>query len=150
MTTYKKDFIAGWAEMDSNSHMRNTAFLDRSADVRMMFFSEHGFPVKEFMQQNFGPVVSKDEIEYFREVHILGKFTVNFLLAGLSLDGSRMRLRNEFYLADSTLVARVNSTGGWLDLQKRKLVAPPGLLVDTLNQLTKTTDFIEMPSSIKS
>ncbi len=41
---YSKTLFAGWADMDFNSHMRNTAFLDKSADVRMMFFSENGFP----------------------------------------------------------------------------------------------------------
>ena len=34
---YEKDFTAGWGDMDFNSHMRNTAYLDKSADIRMMF-----------------------------------------------------------------------------------------------------------------
>ena len=29
---YSKILLAGWADMDFNSHMRNTAFLDKSAD----------------------------------------------------------------------------------------------------------------------
>ena len=37
---FEKQVLAGWADMDSNGHMRNTAFLDKSADVRMMFFSK--------------------------------------------------------------------------------------------------------------
>jgi acyl-CoA thioester hydrolase len=32
-------------DMDFNRHMRNTAYLDKSADVRMLFFAEHGFPM---------------------------------------------------------------------------------------------------------
>jgi acyl-CoA thioester hydrolase len=36
--------IAGWGDMDFNAHMKNTAFLDKSADVRMMFFSERDLP----------------------------------------------------------------------------------------------------------
>ena len=43
---YCKSFIAGWGDMDANAHMRNTAFLDRAADVRMMFFADHGFGMK--------------------------------------------------------------------------------------------------------
>lgn len=31
---YTKKLYAGWADMDSNSHMRNTAYLDKAADVR--------------------------------------------------------------------------------------------------------------------
>jgi hypothetical protein len=41
---YAKEFLAGWATMDINGHMANTAYLDLAADVRMAFFAEHGFP----------------------------------------------------------------------------------------------------------
>jgi acyl-CoA thioester hydrolase len=37
---YKKTLYAGWADMDFNSHMKNTAYLDKTADVRQMFLSE--------------------------------------------------------------------------------------------------------------
>ncbi|AOE83863.1 thioesterase [Pseudomonas sp. TCU-HL1] len=57
--------------MDFNSHMRNTAYLDKSADVRMMYFAHRGFPMSEFRRLRLGPVVMKDEIEYFRECHLL-------------------------------------------------------------------------------
>ena len=40
--------------MDFNSHMRNTAFLDKSADVRMMYFAENGFPASEFSRLRLG------------------------------------------------------------------------------------------------
>lgn len=146
---YSKTFIAGWGEMDFNSHMRNTAYLDRSADVRMMFFADNGFPMSEFMTRRFGPVVMKDEIEYFREVPLLGEFSVTFALAGLADDGSRMALRNEFSLADGKLIARVTSTGGWLDLAARKLIRPPSALIAVLRTLDRTEDYRELVSSIK-
>jgi hypothetical protein len=37
--------------MDFDSHMRNTAFLDRAADVRVTFFTEHGFPAQAFAER---------------------------------------------------------------------------------------------------
>ena len=43
--------------MDFSSHMRNTAYLDKSADVRMMYFSSCGFTMAEFMRLRLGPVV---------------------------------------------------------------------------------------------
>ena len=54
---FEKLLFAGWGDMDFNSHMRNTAFLDKSADVRMMFFAENGFPTSEFMRRSLGPVI---------------------------------------------------------------------------------------------
>lgn len=61
---YKKTLFAGWGDMDFDSHMSNTAYLDKSGDVRMMLFAENGFPMREFFQLKIGPVVMKDEIEY--------------------------------------------------------------------------------------
>jgi acyl-CoA thioester hydrolase len=36
---YTKTLYAGWGDMDFNSHMRNTAFLDKVADVRGAWFA---------------------------------------------------------------------------------------------------------------
>lgn len=42
---YAKTLFAGWADMDFNTYMANTAYLDKAADVRQMFLIENGFPV---------------------------------------------------------------------------------------------------------
>jgi acyl-CoA thioester hydrolase len=144
---YEQRLIAGWADMDFNSHMRNTAYLDKSADVRMMFFAAHGFSVREFYRLKIGPVVQKDEIVYFREVNLLDELTVTLALAGLSPDGSRWILRNEFFRSDSK-AASVNSAGGWLDLAARRLVVPPRDLLQTMQQATRTDDFQELPAIV--
>ena len=147
---YAKTLYAGWADMDFNAHMKNTAFLDKSADVRMMFFSENGFPASEFSRLKLGPVVMKDEVEYLKEVALLQEIAVTLSIAGLSGDGSRFMLRNEISRTDGTLCARVSSLGGWLDLSLRKLVAPPRALLAVLQSLPQTSDFAVLPSSVKA
>jgi acyl-CoA thioester hydrolase len=146
---FEKTFVTGWGDMDFNGHMRNTSFLDRSADVRMMFFAEQRFSADEFVRLKIGPVIMKDEAEYFKEVRLLDVLRVTLVLAGLAADGSRFLMRNEFFRADGKLAARVTSAGGWLDLVARKLVAPPAPLLDSLRALRRTDDFEELPSSIK-
>jgi len=146
---YSKKLLAGWGDMDFNSHMRNTAFLDKSADVRMMFFSESGFPASEFSRRKIGPVVMKDDVEYRKEVGLLEELTVTLEIAGLAPDGSRFVLRNEFFRADGKLCARVTSAGGWLDLAARKLTAPPEALLSALQSLPKTKDHAALRSSLK-
>jgi acyl-CoA thioester hydrolase len=135
--------------MDFNSHMKNTAFLDKAADVRMMFFAENGFPAGEFSRLRLGPVVMKDEVEYRKEVSLLQDITVTLAIAGHSDDGSRFLLRNEILRPDGTLCARVTSAGGWLDLTARKLVAPPEALHVAMRSLPQTSDFTVLPSSVK-
>ena len=142
---YSKTLLAGWADMDFNSHMRNTAFLDKSADVRVMYFSDHGFPAQEFSRLRLGPVVMKDEVEYRREVSLLQEITVTLAIAGQSEDGSRFILRNEISRLDGTLCGRVTSSGGWLDLTTRKLVSPPEALLQAMKSLEQTSDFMILP-----
>jgi acyl-CoA thioester hydrolase len=145
---YTRKLYAGWADMDFNSHMKNTAYLDKAADVRQMFLIEHGFPVQEFLRLRIGPVVMKDEVEYFKEVGLQEEITVTYALAGHAADGSRFLLRHEVLRSDAKLAARVTSTGGWLSLAERRLIAPPPALLAAMNLLDKTEDFVLLPSSV--
>ncbi|MBI2212952.1 MAG: thioesterase family protein [Acidobacteria bacterium] len=147
---FSKTLFAGWGDMDFNSHMKNTAFLDKSADVRMMFFSERGFPMREFVRMRLGPVIMKDELEYFLEVNLLEELTVTVAIAGLADDGSRFVIRNEFLKGDGKLCARISSTGGWLDLDVRRLVVAPDPLLVALRELPRSDDFVVLPSSVRS
>lgn len=145
---FEKTMMAGWGDMDFNSHMRNTAFLDKAGDIRMLFLAEHGFPMGEFKRLNIGPVVMKDEISYYKEVMLLDQITVTLGVAGLSQDGSRWLLRSDIYRSDGKLAARISSAGGWLDLTARKLVSPPPALLAAWQSLYQTDDFEELPSSV--
>ncbi len=141
---FEKTLYAGWGDMDFNSHMRNTAFLDKSGDVRMMFFSEHGFPMSEFLKLQLGPVIFKDEIEYFKEVRLLEGIRITLECAGLSPNGSRYLLKNEFLRPDGKAIARIRSWGGWLDLAARKLTTPSPTLLKAFEAMPRSGDFVEL------
>ena len=147
---YTKTLYAGWGDMDFNSHMANTAYLDKSADVRQQYLAENGFPMTEFSRLRIGPVVMKDELEYFAEVTLQEPITVTYALAGHAPDGSRFIMRNEIFRVDGKLSARVTSTGGWLSLNERRLIVPPPNLFAAMESLEKTGDFVVLPSSIKA
>ena len=149
MTPHEKVVTADWGDMDFNSHMANTAYLDRAADVRMMFFAENCFSAADMMRLKIGPVIMKDEIEYFREVHLLQEIRVGLSTTGLAPDGSRFIIRNEFSHLDGQRCATITSTGGWLDLGARRLVAPPDALRIALESLPRTEGFNELRSSVR-
>jgi len=146
---YSIQSIAGWAEMDANAHMANTAYLSKCVDARMSFFKQSGFPVTEFAKRQIGPVVRRDELEYFREIALMEPITITLALGGLAPDGSRFRLVNEILAADGRLAARVRSEGGWLDLAARKLIAPPPDLFTALAAMPHAEAFEQLPSSIR-
>lgn len=141
MPPFERTLYARWGDMDFNGHMKNTAYLDAGADVRMMFFADHGFSMREFEKRRIGPVILRDELEYFRELRLLEPVRVTLMIAGLSEDGARFRMRNEFFRADGERAARVTSTGGWLDLGTRRLTAPPEDLNAAMQQLVRSEDF---------
>lgn len=146
---FERSFQVSWAHLDANRHMKNTAYLDLCVDVRMMYFAEHGFAPHDFERLRLGPVVRRDEVDYYRELRLLERVRVTFSLAGISPDASRFRIRNEFFRSDATLAARVTSQGGWLDLAARKLVAPPHALYEALNSLERSADFAPLDSSVR-
>lgn len=143
---YAKEFLAGWGTMDANGHMGNTSYLDMAADVRMAFFAQHGFPATEFHRLGLGPVVQREEIEYFREIGLHETVTVTYAILAMSPEGARFTLENELWLANGERAAVVRSTGGWLDLRARKLVAPPPALFAVLSQAPRAPGFVELPS----
>ena len=142
-------FLAGWADMDWNSHMANTAYLSKVVDARVLALADRGFPLEEFIRLRLGVVIMKDELEYKREVKWMEEIDISFALAGLAPDGSRFRLRNEVRRADGELAARITSTGGFMNLDARKLVAPPDAILAAYQALPRTQDYLALPSSIK-
>jgi len=142
---YAKEFLAGWRTIDMNGHMANTAYLDLAADVRMAFFAEHGFPAGEFRRLAIGPVIRRDEVEYFREVGLHDTVTVTYAALAMSADGARFVVENEIWLQSGTLAARVRSTGGWLDLRARQLVAPPDALLAAFVAVPRAPGFEVLP-----
>ena len=143
---FETRFHARWNDMDSNAHMGNARFLDAASDVRMQYFASAGFHPSEFAKLRVGPVIRTDELEYFREVRLLGQIHATLMLGGLSADGARFRLINEFHRDDGQLAARVASVGGWLDLATRKLTAPPEPIAAAMLALERGPDFVELPS----
>jgi len=147
---FERQVIAGWGDMDFNSHMRNTACLDKSADVRITYFSENGFSMQEFMRLRLGPVIIRDELDYHREVSLLQELRATLELAALAAHGSRFAIQNSFYRLCGQRVARVKSTGGWLDLTVRKLLGPPEGLLAALQRAPRSEELTEVPSNLKS
>jgi acyl-CoA thioester hydrolase len=147
---YVHKLTASWADMDFNAHMANTAYLNRAVDARMAFFTENGLPLPELMRLRISWVMMKDEIEYRREIKWMEEISITVALAGLAQDGSRFKVRNDFLRADGQLAARVTSTGGFLDLDARRLVVPPTEVLTTYHAMPRADDYEVLPSSFKA
>lgn len=143
---FRRSFVVRWGDLDSLGHMANTAYLDAAVDTRFSFFVARGYPISELARLGIGPVVERDEVDYWRELRLLDPYEVTLELGGLAPDASRMRLVNAFFRPDGKRVARLVSHGGWFDLARRKLVAPPPELRDVLAAIPHAEDYVELPA----
>lgn len=142
---FEQTLSVGWRDLDANGHMANTAYLDKSVDVRAAYMSSCGVSVAELRRQQVGPFAMKDELQYRQEFVLHDTIRATLEVAGLADDGSRWRLRNAFFRGD-VLAAEIRTLGAWVDLAQRKMIAPDEELRQVFQSLEKTDDFEVLPS----
>jgi acyl-CoA thioester hydrolase len=142
---FSRTLYVGWEDVDANGHMKNTSYLAKAVDLRMMYFQEHGFTMAELGRRRLGPVVLREEIEYLRELYLMDAVRVTLRLAGASEDASHFHIRNDLYRPDGEPAAVVRSAVCWLDLNDRRLVRPPARLAALVLAMPRTEEFAVLP-----
>ena len=140
-TPFIKDYQVRWSDLDGNSHMKNTSYLEYASQTRMSYFFDMGFPPKKMMEMGIGPVATRDEIFYLKEIQLMESFQVSLVLDGLSADGSRMRLINNFINDRGQLFSKVVSDGVWFNLSARRIASPPDRIKDLMLKLPRSVSF---------
>jgi acyl-CoA thioester hydrolase len=143
---FEGQFRVSWSDLDGNAHMGNSSYLEYASDTRMLFFTQHGFSVSRFVSEKFGPVITRDELVYRKELRLMDEFKVDFEAAGVSQDGVRFRVRNIFRNTSGEVLTIVTSEGVWFDLERRRPRAPPSDLDTLMRNLKKSDDYTEIPS----
>jgi len=146
---FEQQIVVRWQDIDANRHLRNTAYSEFATDTRFRYVAAHGYTMERFEALRFGPVILREDIRYRREVLLGQTVTVNFLVAGLSADGSQWRVRQQIRLPDRKEAAVLTLDGAWIHLDTRRLVEPPADLLAILERLPRTADFAELPSLVR-
>jgi len=141
---YKKEFELRWSDIDSNLHLRNSAYIDYMSHTRMSYFSEHGFNQKKLHDLNLGPVALYEHMFYFREVMPGSIVSVKLELSGISKEATFFAFRHDFYDQNGKNLARCEMLGAFIDLGSRKLTVPPKEVLDFLDDCPKSLDFREI------
>lgn len=129
--------------------MRHSAYNDYAAESRVRLFNAHDLSLSEFNKLNVGPVLFREETDFFREITLSDDITVELLLKGRSEKGERFKMQHKIYRGDGQLAAEINIYAAWMDLKKRKLTGAPKMILEVLDQLDKTDDFELIPLSQK-
>lgn len=129
MDTYSLTYNIRWSDLDANGHVRYSAYIDATADLRYRFFSEHGFPPKEFEKRKLGAIYTGLEAQFLREVRLGETITITYSLAGLSPEGTRWKVQHDVLKENGKKAVVIRLDGVIFDLvNRRPVTADPDLL----------------------
>ncbi len=143
--SFKIDFKTKWSDFDANKHMRHTAYNDFAAEARMRFFLEKGYDLASFNKLQIGPILFKEETNFYREISLGQDITVALAMKGYSEAGERWKITHDIIKADGVVAATIDVYGAWLDLKARKLCKPPENMLAVFAELPRTADFEMIP-----
>lgn len=147
--SFSISFATRWADFDPNNHMRHSAYNDYAAESRVRLFDKYGLSLTEFNKHNIGPILFREETNFFREIGLSENIRVEVLLKGASEKFERFRFLHRIYRGDGKLAAEIEVLGAWLDLTIRKLTLPPHMITEAFSNFTRTEEFETIPLSRK-
>ncbi len=122
---FEKVFEIRWADCDANQHMRHSAYSDLCAHTRIGFLAEIGMTPQWFKENGIGPVLFKEETEYFREVFMGEQVRVTVETGEPTGSTKSVSIVNKVYKPSGELAAQHQVIVGWMDVKKRKVVELP-------------------------
>jgi acyl-CoA thioester hydrolase len=142
---FEMSFEVRWSDLDSNVHVRHSAYADYCATTRVQCLAKRGFAMKDFGENHVGPVLFKETLTYLKEIPPDVTVRVTMKIAGLSKDGRKWRIRHELYRSsDQAKAAIVEVEGAWMDTRQRKIAPPPSKLRQAFEGVERCEDFSEI------
>jgi acyl-CoA thioester hydrolase len=141
MTSFSKIISIRWSDIDPNIHMRHSAYYDFGAQQRIEIIEDLGLTIKLMQEQNFGPILFREECVFKKEIHLADTITISCRLAKRTPDASRWTIQHEFISADGKSCAVITVDGAWIDTRQRKLLSPmPKLVTDIFDAFPLVND----------
>lgn len=139
-----------WSQIDSNNHLRHSAYADFGAQARLEILNKLGFDAKVLAELKIGPILFREELIYMREIAPGDNVKVTCEMSHCRKDGSRYSFSQAIYRGDGIQAAQINIQGAWIDIEKRKLTGLPADWADKFMHIPKTKDFVleEVPVKI--
>ncbi len=148
MESFDQTITVRWADLDPNGHVRHSVYYDYGTQVRIAYLQQYGFGIGWMTSNGVGPVLFREEANFYRELNSGDELVVDVMLAGLSADHRKWSMRHRICRGDE-LCATLDVDGAWLNLKNRKLAPPPRELLERFEALAQTEDF-RVISSLKA
>jgi acyl-CoA thioester hydrolase len=145
MDRYTKTLTVRWGDCDANGHVRNTVYDEYGVETRLAYFADQGFGYPRMREHRIGPVIFREEIDYLREIGIGETIEIDLCQLGSSPDGAKWKFAHEITKQDGTKAARIVLSGGWMDLDTRKITPAPPALAAAMRNVPRDAAFEELP-----
>lgn len=126
---FNKHLSIRWADLDANFHLRHSVYYDFGAQQRIEILQSLGLTLAIMEEQNFGPVIFREECVFKREIRLNDHVVITARLAKLSDDASRWTIQHEFLSMNNKVLATLTVDGAWMDTNIRKLLSPVPMIV---------------------
>lgn len=131
-----------WSQIDSNNHLRHSAYADFGAQARLELLKSLGFDADALEKLKIGPILFREELIYLREIRPNDTVSVTCEMTHCRRDGSRWTFTQAIYRSDGVQAATINTHGAWVDIEKRKLVPLPSDWAEKFMLIPQTADFV--------
>ena len=115
--------------IDKNGHVSEAGYLI-VANLAYWKICEQVGLLKLYSKYKISGIVFDTYMEFKKEVFEGEEVMIN-LIFNISNDTRKIVRRLDIYNRESRLVVKITSNGGFLDLEKRKIVEPPKQILDT-------------------
>ena len=114
---------------DKNGHVSEAGYLT-VANLAYWKICEQVGLLNLYSKYKISGIVFDTYMEFKKEVFEGEEVMIN-LIFNISNDTRKIVRRLDIYNRESRLVVKITSNGGFLDLEKRKIVEPPKQILDT-------------------
>ena len=115
--------------IDKNGHVSEAGYLTVANLAYWKICDQVGL-LKLYNKYKISGIVFDTYMEFKKEVFEGEEVMIN-LLFNISNDTRKIVRRLDIYNRETRLVVKITSNGGFLDLEKRKIVEPPKQILDT-------------------
>jgi len=140
MGLYEQKIEVRWADLDPNGHVRHSAYYDYCTFARITYWQQNGFGPDWMKRNSCAPVLFREEGFFHREMNAGDELIINLKLSGISDDLRKWSVRHQLWRGEE-LCATLNMEGAWLNLDSRRVQAPPRALGELFSALQRTEDF---------
>ncbi len=145
MNSFTKQISIRWADIDPNFHVRHSVYYDFGAQHRVELLQTAGLTLQLMQEQNFGPVVFREECVFKREIRFADHVSISTKISKMKPDASRWSIEHILLNQEAKICAKITVEGAWIDTKSRKLRNDlPKIAVDVMNSFPKSENFSEI------